>query len=191
MGRQHAVIDPDIAKALAHPLRMKLLAILEERTASPTELAELTEVSLPRVSYHVRRLASAGLVELVSTRQRRGAIEHYYAAVAQDSEDNEDVPPSALALAAAARAQHAGDGRAPADGSAASRSPDGVADGAGQISLELDDRGWKHLRRRIELLREDIEHISLASRKRLEEASDDRVRRGRAIVLLVEDGAGS
>ena len=36
---------------------------------------------LPNVSYHVRALLELGCVELVSTAQRRGAIEHYYRAV--------------------------------------------------------------------------------------------------------------
>jgi predicted transcriptional regulator len=30
------------------------------------------------VSYHVRELEKAGLIELVTTKQRRGALEHYY-----------------------------------------------------------------------------------------------------------------
>src|SRR5215218_2830825 len=81
MAPPRAITDPDIAKALAHPLRMRLLTLLEEGTASPTELANVTGASLPRVSYHVRRLAAAGLIELVRTKQRRGAVEHYYAAV--------------------------------------------------------------------------------------------------------------
>jgi predicted transcriptional regulator len=30
------------------------------------------------VSYHVRQLENAGLIELVATEPRRGALEHYY-----------------------------------------------------------------------------------------------------------------
>jgi predicted transcriptional regulator len=30
------------------------------------------------VSYHVRQLEKAGLIELVATKPRRGALEHYY-----------------------------------------------------------------------------------------------------------------
>jgi predicted transcriptional regulator len=30
------------------------------------------------VSYHVRQLEKAGLIALVATKQRRGAIENYY-----------------------------------------------------------------------------------------------------------------
>ena len=30
------------------------------------------------MSYHVRQLEKAGLIELVAVKQRRGALEHYY-----------------------------------------------------------------------------------------------------------------
>ena len=33
---------------------------------------------LGNVSYHVRQLEKAGLIELVAVKQRRGALEHYY-----------------------------------------------------------------------------------------------------------------
>jgi hypothetical protein len=38
------------------------------------------EVPVGRVSHHVRTLARIGAIELVSTRPRRGAVEHFYRA---------------------------------------------------------------------------------------------------------------
>ena len=73
--------DPQLVKALAHPLRVRILRILESRTASPNELANELGAPLPNVSYHVRALARAGLAELVRTTPRRGAVEHYYRAI--------------------------------------------------------------------------------------------------------------
>ena len=75
------LVDPRIAKALSHPMRARILAILNERVASPNEIAEVIEERLPNVSYHVRALLDLGCIELVDTAQRRGAIEHYYRAV--------------------------------------------------------------------------------------------------------------
>jgi DNA-binding transcriptional ArsR family regulator len=75
------LVDPRIAKALSHPMRARILLILNERVASPNEIAEMIEERLPNVSYHVRALLDLGCVELVDTAQRRGAIEHYYRAV--------------------------------------------------------------------------------------------------------------
>src|SRR5215212_10228313 len=75
------LVDPRIAKALSHPMRARILVILNERVASPNEISEMIDERLPNVSYHVRALLDLGCIELVSTAQRRGAIEHYYRAV--------------------------------------------------------------------------------------------------------------
>jgi DNA-binding transcriptional ArsR family regulator len=75
------LVDPRIAKALSHPMRARILMILNERVASPNEIAEEIEERLPNVSYHVRALLDLGCIELVDTAQRRGAVEHYYRAV--------------------------------------------------------------------------------------------------------------
>jgi DNA-binding transcriptional ArsR family regulator len=75
------LVDPRIAKALSHPMRARILVILNERVASPNEIAEMIHERLPNVSYHVRALLDLGCIELVDTAQRRGAIEHYYRAV--------------------------------------------------------------------------------------------------------------
>jgi DNA-binding transcriptional ArsR family regulator len=77
------ITDPTLAKALAHPLRTRILAALETRTASPSELAEELGTGLSLLSYHVRRLEALGLVRLVGRVPRRGAIEHRYTAVAR------------------------------------------------------------------------------------------------------------
>jgi DNA-binding transcriptional ArsR family regulator len=75
------LVDPRIAKALSHPMRAQILMILNDRVASPNEIAEAIGERLPNVSYHVRALLDLGTIELVDTAQRRGAIEHYYRAI--------------------------------------------------------------------------------------------------------------
>ncbi len=74
-------VDVGVVKAIGHPLRMQLLIRLNERVASPVELARELDESVQLVSYHVRILRDLGFVELVSTTPRRGAIEHHYRAV--------------------------------------------------------------------------------------------------------------
>ena len=73
--------DPRYVKALSHPLRVRILALLQERTASPRELAQWLGASLGTVAYHVRTLHDVGLIELVDTTQVRGAIAHHYRAI--------------------------------------------------------------------------------------------------------------
>src|SRR5690348_5398932 len=72
--------DPRLVKALAHPLRLQILGVLEERVASPSDLADELDAPLGNVSYHVRTLADLGLLKLVRRKTRRGAVEHYYQA---------------------------------------------------------------------------------------------------------------
>ena len=67
-------------RALAHPLRARLLSEMAEREASPVELAEELDEPLGVVSYHVRVLAQAGLLELVNRTFKRGAVQHHYRA---------------------------------------------------------------------------------------------------------------
>jgi DNA-binding transcriptional ArsR family regulator len=76
-----SAVDSRLAKALAHPLRVQLLAALNEGVASPNELAKRLHEPLTNVSYHVRMLHDLGCIELVETEPRRGALEHYYRAI--------------------------------------------------------------------------------------------------------------
>src|SRR5256714_7732515 len=74
------ITDPKLVRAYAHPLRRQILGLLDNRTASPSEIAEELGTPLSNTSYHVRQLLALGLVELVRRTARRGAIEHHYTA---------------------------------------------------------------------------------------------------------------
>jgi ArsR family transcriptional regulator len=52
-----------IAKAMAHPLRIRLLELLAERPACVQELADKAGAEQPTVSKHLAILRDAGLVE--------------------------------------------------------------------------------------------------------------------------------
>lgn len=74
-------VDVRLAKALSHPLRQRLLvALVDDRVASPSDLADELGERLGDVSYHTKQLHQAGLLELVRTERRRGAIKHFYTA---------------------------------------------------------------------------------------------------------------
>lgn len=75
--------DQTLIKALSHPVRANALTILNQRVASPKEIAGELNEEIGKVSYHVKELKNLGCVELVDTAQRRGATEHYYRGVAQ------------------------------------------------------------------------------------------------------------
>jgi DNA-binding transcriptional ArsR family regulator len=70
------------ADALFKPSRVEVLRLLAEpRTC--TEIGRELGDSPQKVYYHVKRLQSAGLVELVDERRVRGIVEGIYRAVAQ------------------------------------------------------------------------------------------------------------
>src|SRR6266496_1651500 len=77
------VTDPRVVKALAHPLRIRILSMLDEGVMSPSEISETLDIAIGNVSYHVRQLAELGLIKLVRETPRRGAVEHHYTAEAR------------------------------------------------------------------------------------------------------------
>src|ERR1700760_3425072 len=72
-----------IAKALAPPLRARILERLADRVASPGELASELGVPLGVAAYHIRMLRQYECIELVRTEPVRGALQHFYTAAAQ------------------------------------------------------------------------------------------------------------
>lgn len=82
-GAQHALMDAERAaglavllKALADPTRVRLLDYLAasgEGTACACHLPEALGISQPTLSFHMRKLHDAGLVD----RERRGRWVHY------------------------------------------------------------------------------------------------------------------
>jgi len=73
-------IDVRILKALGHPLRQRILQVLNQGVASPNQVARELEEPLGNVSYHIKILESCDAIELVKTKPVRGALEHFYRA---------------------------------------------------------------------------------------------------------------
>ena len=70
-------------RALSHPLRIRIMGVLEQRTATPKELSQALGVRLENIAYHVRALRDFGLIELERSEQVRGAVAHHYRARAR------------------------------------------------------------------------------------------------------------
>lgn len=80
--------DQRLSMAMGHPVRAEALSILNARTASPAEIARELGMDVSNVAYHVKQLLYHDCIELVETRQVRGATEHFYRGVAQKYLDN-------------------------------------------------------------------------------------------------------
>ncbi len=81
--REAHTTEGRLIKAIAHPLRHRILQRLNERTASPSVLADELGEPIGNVSYHVQILLKYDVIELVDTRPVRGAVEHFYRATAR------------------------------------------------------------------------------------------------------------
>ena len=83
-------IDRALVKVAGHPVKVRALTVLTERSASPKEIADQLELPIGQVSYHVRVLEEMGMIELIGTRQVRGAVEHFYKAVRRPNFSDEE-----------------------------------------------------------------------------------------------------
>ncbi|HEY5052608.1 MAG TPA: helix-turn-helix domain-containing protein [Solirubrobacterales bacterium] len=77
--KDSGVLDQRLAKALAHPLRVRILEVINERPISPVAFTrELDGPALSQVSYHFRVLEKHGCIECIEEVKRRGSMEHIY-----------------------------------------------------------------------------------------------------------------
>jgi len=79
-GKLKTFIDRRLIKALSHPLREHCLAVLNERTASTSEIGREIDLEVPAFYHHVEMLEELGFLERVESRRRRGALEHFFSA---------------------------------------------------------------------------------------------------------------
>ncbi len=79
-GHFRRLLDPLLIKALRHPVREHILAVLNERIASATEIGEELGADVSAFYHHVEELERLGCIEKVETKRRRGASEHFYRA---------------------------------------------------------------------------------------------------------------
>jgi DNA-binding transcriptional ArsR family regulator len=150
--------DAQLARVLSHPLRPTILRLLTDRgEASPNQLATELGVPLGTLSYHIRLLRDTGWIEQVRTVPRRGAVEHFYRAIARPVIDDaqwERLPLVVRRRLATMTIGHIVDGVAQA---AASGGFDRAGAHVDRMPLELDEQGWGELS---DLLEETVEQAA-------------------------------
>ena len=167
MKRITSVDDPRYVKAMRHPLRVRILAILDERTASPNEMSGWLGATVGVVAYHVRALEQVGLIELVRETPVRGAVEHHYRATERPTVTAGDwaqAPPVARqamlgssleVIAAYCKASAAAGGFDRADAQLR------------RAQLRLDARGFAQLSRACDRLLQQAEKIEASAATRI------------------------
>ena len=105
--RDRRITDLGTLKALAHPLRMRLMRGLTiARAATASQLAEQVDEAVSLVSYHLRKLAEYGLIQEAeprSTDSRERWWEPASDGLTIRHEDFRDAPEKAAAHTAASR----------------------------------------------------------------------------------------
>jgi DNA-binding transcriptional ArsR family regulator len=181
--------DPRYVKALAHPLRIRILAMLADRSASPVQLSGKLDATLGTVAYHVRTLHSLGLVELVDTRQRRGATEHYYRAREHPRFPDDawsGLAPVAKQRMLSASLQQIGQY---VTSSAAAGGFDRAEAHMTRTGLRLDERGWQQLAAATRKWLSEAEKIQETAAKRLERADVDAEAVDAGVVVMLFEGS--
>jgi DNA-binding transcriptional ArsR family regulator len=182
-------IDQRIMKALSHPLRVRMLTLLNQKVSSPSELAEELDEPLGNVSYHMRFLADLKMVKLVRTEPRRGAVEHYYQALEPpliSDDDWAELPVSLRrSLSDSTLGNIAGDLR----GAAAEGGFDRSNIHLSRTALTLDEEGWDELADVLSGVLERARSIQEQSNKRRKGANSQSI--STALVLMQFEGAGS
>jgi DNA-binding transcriptional ArsR family regulator len=180
------ITDPRYVKAMSHPLRVRILALLDERTASPVELAGWLGATLGTTAYHVRTLERMGLVELVRQTRVRGAVEHHYRSKERPRVSDEAwaaAPPIAKQAAVASSLQTI-------DAYASAASAAGGFDHGNshltRTALRLDARGWNDLSRACQRLLAQVDRIEEASNERLERNSRGETSSIALVMMLFE-----
>jgi DNA-binding transcriptional ArsR family regulator len=181
-----SIDDPRFVKAMSHPLRVRILAMLDERQASPNQLAGWLGASLGTVAYHVRTLLQLGLIELVDETRVRGAVEHHYRATARPT-----VTAEAWAQASPIAKQAAVGSSLDviAEYARLSAAAGGFDRSEAQLRralLRLDARGFDQLSKACEKLLERVEKIEADAAKRIRSRphAEDVIETGLAVLLF-------
>jgi DNA-binding transcriptional ArsR family regulator len=188
MKPQSDISDPRIIKALTHPLRIQILAALDERTASPSELADELGAPLGNVSYHVRQLAGLGLIKLVKRTPRRGAIEHHYKAVARPQITDDAWAGTSATVKDAVVGAALGDVGSAVTSAAAAGGFSRPDAHLARTQITVDERGWKDLDKELNATLGRVQKISDDSAKRLAKAGDDAAQPATVVTMLFGTG---
>lgn len=76
------LVDLQQIRALAHPLRLRILDALVREPRTTKQVADLLGERHTKLYHHVRELEQAKVIRLTETRPKRGTIERYYQATA-------------------------------------------------------------------------------------------------------------
>jgi DNA-binding transcriptional ArsR family regulator len=181
-----AIDDPRYVKAMSHPVRVRIMAMLQERKASPNELSQWLGTTLGATAYHVRTLHKLGLIELVDETRVRGAVEHHYKAKARPKVTEENwskASPIAKQAAVGSQLRMLEDHTNASAAAGGFDRPDAVLE---RKTARLDERGWKALTAEVQKLLDRVARIEADAAKRLDRAGGEGAMEAGVVALAFE-----
>jgi hypothetical protein len=164
------------SEALRHPIRVRILEVVNERDMSPTRFMQMglapqldhSQKSLSQLSYHFRKLSEYGCIELKERIPRRGATEHVYSSKARAYfTDEEWAALTQRERCLISRTMYQGLA-ARAEGAMIAHTFDSRTDRhLTWIAMEVDERGWSELMGTLAGTYGDVEQIRHDARERL------------------------
>jgi len=82
-GAPHLQATVAEMRALAHPLRLRVLEVFAEAPRTTKQVADLLGEPPTRLYHHVAALERSGLLRLTETRKNRGTTEKWYEAISR------------------------------------------------------------------------------------------------------------
>jgi DNA-binding transcriptional ArsR family regulator len=168
------VIDRRLVRLASEPVRLKVLVLLNERSAGADEVAGELEIDLSAAGRHLDAMHDAGLIEVVGEVLNRGTVEPRYRALVRALWDDEEW--EALGQEERRRLTDWIMGMIESDAHAAieqgsfhSRSDPHASR---TVSL-VDEQGWSELTRIKQQALDGIFAVQAASAERLAETSEE------------------
>jgi DNA-binding transcriptional ArsR family regulator len=165
-----------VLRALTHPVRAKVLTILADCIACPSEIAERIGVPLPNVGYHVRVLSELGLIEIWEEESRRGSVAHFYRLTDREfigkSEWKDLDPKVRNAVSGFAIENLVADAAASLAAGLFDQRPDRVLL---RTPLVLDEKGWQEVLKAYERLTATFEKVQSKASERLAGAENGHI----------------
>jgi DNA-binding transcriptional ArsR family regulator len=178
--------NPALVQALAHPLRAKMLYALQEREASPKELAAYFGVPLPNVAYHIQVLRKLKLIRLVKKTPRRGAIEHHYRVARPIDIDGEAWSQTPGLIKERAVAEWLEDVGGYVSQAAATGGFNRSDACLSRSRLVLDEEGWKVLAAKLDEVLDLVDEVEKQSAARLKRSNHEGEQAAGLVMMLFE-----
>jgi DNA-binding transcriptional ArsR family regulator len=164
-------IDQNLVRALAHPLRVRILEALQGQNASTSELAAELRVPLGNVAYHRRVLNKCGCLDKVGTVQVRGATEYFYTATPRSFIGHQDWRRAPLSVRAGVTEEtlrtFVAKVGAAIDADTIDRREDTTLN---WMPITVDEQGWRETAQVLDRALSELMAVAARSRGRLDDA---------------------